>query len=379
MKKIQVVDLVRSVAILVVLAGHLQALFVNHGSKYYALEYLWYKFWLNHGYGVSIFFVVSGFLITRLIALDKPGLFNPDLRSFYFRRIGRLLPLLIWTCIAGVVFSLIANPNTPQFKYCFGNPKVTISFPLLIILSTFSMNWYKVFHANHHLSLGSHWDLLWSLSIEEQFYLFYPLILKRLGNERNLVLLLVFLVILGPISILIGWRFCPHNNIMIYNSFAAFNLIAMGCLLYLVSERYKNSLLTRPKNSLLFCLSGLFVFLILYLHVYVRGDDDWSLWGNTFIGVGAFFFLLGGLHLSFFEKRFWSFLVVPGKLSYGMYLLHSTVLYFLWPYLLGKNEWVAFLLLAGITIGMAWLSYHYFEIPSNSWIRKKWGGRYQAK
>src|ERR1035441_1929686 len=315
MKKIQVIDLVRSLSILVVLSGHLQAIFVNNGSKIYPLEYLWYKFWLNHPFGVSVFFVVSGYLITRLLARDGPGLFKPDLRNFYSRRVGRIIPLLGLACLIEVAFTRLFDTQSPPFKNCFGSPPGTSTGTFWFYLCTFSANWYRIIHWKQTINLGLQFNIFWSLSIEEQFYLFYPFILSLLGKERNLYCFLALMILLGPLSLILGYHLLPYNNIVLQNSFAAFNLIAMGCLLYLVSERLQNSLRARKVLSLLLCASGILIFLVFYTHVYVRGDDTWEIWANSMVGVGTFLFLLGGLHLDLFEGKTGAFLGFPGKLS----------------------------------------------------------------
>src|SRR5579883_3455216 len=98
--RIQIVDLVRAASILTVMAHHLGFHYITKASSSSFLAFAWYKLWINGGYGVTIFFVVSGFVITRLIdAQPRPhGLFNPDFRDFYARRAGRILPLLATTC-----------------------------------------------------------------------------------------------------------------------------------------------------------------------------------------------------------------------------------------------------------------------------------------
>jgi peptidoglycan/LPS O-acetylase OafA/YrhL len=62
---------------------------------------------------------------------------------------------------------------------------------------------------------------------------------------------------------------------------------------------------------------------------------------------------------------------LPGKYSYGNYLLHTTVLYFLAPRLAGGNIYMAFLIFAMASTAAAALSFHFFEAPANRWIRKK--------
>jgi peptidoglycan/LPS O-acetylase OafA/YrhL len=81
----------------------------------------------NKGHlGVSAFFVVSGFLITRLMARQKEGLWKPDLRQFYVRRIGRIIPLLTVVCLVGAWMIYHAPPRTPQYEQCIKTPEAVM-------------------------------------------------------------------------------------------------------------------------------------------------------------------------------------------------------------------------------------------------------------
>jgi peptidoglycan/LPS O-acetylase OafA/YrhL len=77
-KRLQVIDLVRAFSILAVLAHHLGCYYISKQSQSSFLAYLWFRFMINGSFGVTMFFVVSGFVITRLIASQPDGLFNPD-------------------------------------------------------------------------------------------------------------------------------------------------------------------------------------------------------------------------------------------------------------------------------------------------------------
>src|ERR1700722_13679505 len=96
------VDIIRTVAILAVLSSHLDGFYVLRHCASPWLHAVWGHLHYNGGAGVGMFFVVSGFVITRLLASRPQGLLAPDLRYFYARRAGRLLPLLLLTCLIGV-------------------------------------------------------------------------------------------------------------------------------------------------------------------------------------------------------------------------------------------------------------------------------------
>jgi peptidoglycan/LPS O-acetylase OafA/YrhL len=379
-KRLQMVDLVRAFSILAVLAHHLGCYYISSPSRCSSLAYLWFRFMINGAFGVTIFFVVSGFVITRLIASNPGGLFNPDFSEFYTRRVARILPLLIFVCLLGIIFIIFFSSGSHAFELVFKNPDTPITPAFWVSIATFTFNWYQIFstHLHENNNIGLQWGLLWSLAIEEQFYLFYPFVLKRLQNKRNLISFLSALIILGPIFADLFGRFFPNHLSLEKNSFSNFSFIAIGSLLYLVSIQYEGFLSKNKIKCVLFCFFGLFLFGIFYWHQYVSVNYWWFFWGpvfwepwtSTFLAFGMFFFLLGGLHLDFFNSKYWSIFGWVGKLSYGGYLYHVLVLYLLWPYLTGRNEWLDFFTFAAITFVLAELSYRYFEVPANSWIRK---------
>jgi peptidoglycan/LPS O-acetylase OafA/YrhL len=374
------VDLVRAFSVLVVLAIHFGPLYISKTSDSPFLANLWYHIWINGGFGVTMFFVVSGFVITRLIASQPEGLFNPDFRNFYSRRVGRIFPLLILFCFIGIVVICLFSTQSRAFEHLYKDPNMPMTPIFWISIATFSFNWYQIFssyiHENHNL--GLHWGLLWSLSIEEQFYLFYPYALKQLRNKKNLILFLSAFIILGPLSTRVFSYFFPNNLFPEKNSFSNFGLIAIGCLLYLVSTQYEQYLSKNHNKCIQSCLLGVSLIGIFYWHSYASINDWWFFWGPVFwepwiptlLAFGVFFFLLGGLHLDIFNSKYWSVLGWIGKLSYGGYLYHVFVLYLLWPFLTGKNEFLGFFAFVAVTFVWAELSYRYFEVPANLYIRK---------
>jgi len=380
LKRLQVVDLVRAFAILLVLTHHLGLASISKPSESFSLAYLWYRVWINGFFGVTIFFVVSGFVITRLIASEPGGLFNPDFKEFYIRRIGRISPLLVLVCLIGIIVISVFPENSQAFAYILKDPNSHLTPAFWASIATFSFNWYQIFSAHIHekYGVGLYWGVLWSLAIEEQFYLFYPFILKSLRNERNLILFLITIIISSPLCGKLFTAVFSDYSALEKNSFGNFGFIAIGCLLYLVSIRYKDFLSRNRNKCLQFCFIGLFLAGAFYWHIYVSVNYWWFFWeppfltlfAPTFLAFGAFFFLLGGLHLDFFNSKYWSVLGWIGKLSYGGYLYHAFVLYLLWPFFAGRNEWLDFFIFALVTFGLAELSYRYFEVPVNLFIRR---------
>jgi len=112
---------------------------------------------------------------------------------------------------------------------------------------------------------------------------------------------------------------------------------------------------------------------LIYFTTFIFDPVD-TLFGPFILSGGLFLFLLGALHLEVFEsKRLWG-LALPGKVSYGAYLIHPAVLYFLWPLWVGLDTSLGFLAFIFSTIVVAWFSYRFFETPMNRGIRRVLGG-----
>ncbi len=329
---------------------------------------LWNRIANNGHLGVSVFFLISGFLITRLIASQPEGLWDPDFRFFYARRIGRLIPLLTLVCLVGAVLIQYAPP-TSAYQECLKSPDAKLGPAHWLSIATFSFNWYITLFCAKHPYQGLQWDLLWSLSIEEQFYLFYPLLLKGIKKETALIGFLFFFIVFGLVTR--GINIFLYPEMLSYNSFQNFDMIALGCLLFVVWNKWSGVIKSCPGFCFFLCCSGLLLGVFIYFHIAPR-PELWSYWfGRFLLGVGAFMFLLGAMSERWFETKYLKLLALPGRLSYGMYLLHPLVLYFAWNILRLQSVWVSFLIFVVVTTLVAYGSFKLFEMPMNFWIRKR--------
>ena len=129
---------------------------------------------------VFVFFVVSGFLITQNALTRWGALARLDPRAFYARRAARIVPCLLALLAALSLLHLLRAPN-----YVIAAPQ---SLPAALLAAlTLRLNWYE----GQTGWLPGGWDILWSLSIEEVFYLAFPLICLTLGRSRTLLTILL--------------------------------------------------------------------------------------------------------------------------------------------------------------------------------------------
>jgi peptidoglycan/LPS O-acetylase OafA/YrhL len=364
---IAIIDLARTFSIVAVMALHLKPTLPLPDP---AFRWGWDHFQRSGGYGVSLFFVISGFLITRVIALRKEGILHPNLHWFYARRVGRIWPLFLLAVLLGLFFAGVLPPDRPAFKYCFKLPDHPADITFWVPLLFFAFNW--AFGDWGHI--GGHWTVFWSLAVEEQFYLFYPLALRKAGKSRRIVLFLVFWVAAG-----FSWRLWVYFQGPVFpvssmrHSWGAFDQIAIGALLYLAQEKFGKCFSKNKNLSFLTTVSGLIV--IVYWNTFpVEGSLDW-VYGPTLISLGLCLFLLGGLALPFFESPLLKPLTWPGQYSYGNYLFHMTVIYFINPFLWDLNIFLAFILFVIVTTGVSAISHRFFELSANRWIQRKLGAK----
>jgi peptidoglycan/LPS O-acetylase OafA/YrhL len=135
--------------------------------------------WLPGGFlGVEVFFVISGYLITLLLIGEHERTGRVDLRGFYVRRARRLLPAL-FTLLVGITIytTLFRDDALGQLR---GD---------VVAAVTYVSNWYQIWVGQGYTAAGDFAPLrhLWSLAVEEQFYVIWPLVmigLLRLGRRR---------------------------------------------------------------------------------------------------------------------------------------------------------------------------------------------------
>jgi peptidoglycan/LPS O-acetylase OafA/YrhL len=335
-------------------------------------------FW-NGYYGVRIFFVISGFLITSWSLKRWGRLSQLKARQFYLMRFARIVP-----CLAGLllIMSVLDRAGIPRFII---NTQHTSLGRALIAALTFHVNWLEARTGY----LPAAWDVLWSLSVEEMFYVFFPLLCTLLRRQRLLIGLLVCFVLIGPFA-----RIRTQNELWAdYGYLSCMDGIAFGCLAAMVAARIRLS----DKANLAFRISGVFLCLLITvfrgiavrLGFYKAGLDV------TVLEIGTVLLVIAlqqayerdaadeeTLNTRTFGRRYGvlyrstSFLRWFGRNSYEVYLTHMLVV---WPMVglflyFHQNINLApvwFLATTGIAGAVGYIVAHLFSEPFNHRLRVK--------
>lgn len=372
MKRVPIIDFVRLASIIVVIGDHFYPKWVAVRVSSPFLQQLILTFFQNAGYGVTCFFVVSGFLITQMLMQGREDLSTIDLKGFYVRRAARIVPLLVLTVTIGFVAERSFGLMGPQFHHLnLWKDPTNFGPTFWAALFTFTFNWYLM---NHHGETAMHWDVLWSLAVEEQFYFFFPCLLKWMKKRDRVVLFLLF-VILGAFifRFWVGGHIVDGNYYQIRQaSFAVFDQIAIGAGLYLVHERWGDWFEKRQGTAFLLILAGTGGCLSIFLGTCYESAGKY-IYAPTLLALSCAVAVLGGLHSGLFRSRWAEILSWPGKLSYGCYLLHPTFVALLMPLCIwmGGLESLVFLFLTVFLF--AYFSYHFYEVKMNHRVRGWFG------
>jgi peptidoglycan/LPS O-acetylase OafA/YrhL len=222
------VDLLRGVSILLVVIQHIaMRLDLKEGVLASLLPVRVMDGIFTHGYeAVFVFFTISGFLIASNALAFWGRLDRIELRTFYARRFARIVPALLALVAVLAVLHLCS-----VHRYVIDQPGQSLPGAIASALG-FYLNWYEA-STGHYLPAG--WDVLWSLSIEEVFYLAFPLVCLLLRREWLLV------PVLAALAMSLPWtRAAAQAGGEIWQQKAYFpgmSAIAVGILTALLSAR----------------------------------------------------------------------------------------------------------------------------------------------
>ena len=302
LKRLPGVDVLRGLCVLAVVLLHINLrLHFEKSSLGSAIPKPLYRliFWSGHD-AVKIFFVVSGFLITSTILARWGTLPQIDLKAFYRLRAARIAPLLLAIL---AILSILHLSGATGFVI---NPKRASLPRALFAALTFHVNWLEP-RVGY---LPGAWDVMWSLSVEEVFYLAYPLLCRFCFRRKWIPFaLLALLMIAGP---LFRTVLAINDTDSDYAYLANMDGIALGCLAAVVAR-------VRPRSGVQWLGAGL----ILAIRIAPLGLYRWGL-DITVLEIGAALILLG-MRVNSAPAVWAGPLRWFGRNSYEVYLTHMFV------------------------------------------------------
>lgn len=185
--------------------------------------------------GVDIFFVLSGFLITTLIAEEQRGSGRVQLRNFYGRRALRILPVLVVVVCVAELLAAVAGSPANRMNTARAAPQALL----------FIQNWDLALHQGS--LLGGYLGHTWSLSIEEQFYLLWPvalIALLRFARPRTALIVCIALAAAGQLLSLALWASGNASYFVYFGTPTHGSVLLIGCALALLSRERRPSLST---------------------------------------------------------------------------------------------------------------------------------------
>ena len=266
--------------------------------------------------GVDIFFVISGFLIFSLINLELKKNQNLNLFNFYVRRLRRIIPPLLFVILIILPLSYI---------YLLPNKLIDVLESIFSSLLFFS-NYYFYFTKNVYGasdSLVEPFLHTWSLSVEEQFYLFLPLISILLFKYlKNFIFIFFILIICFSFYYSINLSL-KNPDLSFYSIHTRIWELGIGCLLALISEKKKLVLSLKFRNL----LPKLGILMILYPLIFYNHDNLHSPLHNLVPVFGTSLIILFSNNDELITKFLKNKLLVGiGLISYSLYLWHYPIL-----------------------------------------------------
>jgi peptidoglycan/LPS O-acetylase OafA/YrhL len=351
--------------------------------------------WAPGGFlGVEVFFVVSGYLITSLLLNERRESGRVSLRAFYLRRARRLLPALYALLAVIIAYALLFLPDTIG----------TLRSDTLAALA-YTSNWWQIIAHRSYIAEAGRPELLkhlWSLAIEEQYYLAWPFLLmfglRKLGRQRMLVTILGIAL---ASTLLLALLARGSINDAYYDTFTRLSGLLLGSAFAFSFAPYR--IRGNPGRGVRIALdlAGAFGLLLLLgsfgmLHHFgvngysfptsIHDNLDVFNGGFLFVDIATLLVIAAAVHPASDVGRAlgWKPLRWIGVRSYGLYLWHYPIFCItrpgldihrlgIWFLSIRFAGWPVFAVRLLLSFGAAELSFRYVETP----IRKGAIGRYR--
>ena len=357
------IDLLRGISILLVLLHHFNIPYKLHdtflGIQIFG-ESLSTLIARNGNYGVTLFFVISGFLITQHTLQRSGTLAQIKLKDFYIRRIARIMPCLVLLVV--LVTALGAMGLKPFINQAPND--IEVSYGLTVFSAfTFWMNILIIENGWVNYALG----VLWSLSVEEVFYLVFPILCVVLGRGKGFIIFLLAIIVYAPYFR--SLHFAEESGAYLYHYFSSFDGIAMGCLTALMTQRMSQKIqVSRIVVPIIVVL-----MVTVYLYAPIKEVSTWGISLFALLSAMLIFCFAQNPHTesrSILSKG----IAWIGQRSYEMYLFHLIILglfkVFYFPKETLAVEKLMLLPIYFIAVFvLSWAIEKYYSTPMNAKIR----------
>ncbi|KEC82806.1 MULTISPECIES: acyltransferase family protein [Acinetobacter] len=357
------IDLLRGISILLVLLHHFNIPYKLHdtflGIQIFG-ESLSTLIARNGNYGVTLFFVISGFLITQHTLQRSGTLAQIKLKDFYIRRIARIMPCLVLLVV--LVTALGAMGLKPFINQAPND--IEVSYGLTVFSAfTFWMNILIIENGWVNYALG----VLWSLSVEEVFYLVFPILCVVLGRGKGFIIFLLAIIVYAPYFR--SLHFAEESGAYLYHYFSSFDGIAIGCLTALMTQRMSQKIqVSRIVVPIIVVL-----MVTVYLYAPIKEVSTWGISLFALLSAMLIFCFAQNPHTesrSILSKG----IAWIGQRSYEMYLFHLIILglfkVFYFPKETLASEKLMLLPIYFIAVFvLSWAIEKYYSTPMNAKIR----------
>lgn len=357
------IDLLRGISILLVLLHHFNIPYKLHdtflGIQIFG-ESLSTLIARNGNYGVTLFFVISGFLITQHTLQRSGTLAQIKLKDFYIRRIARIMPCLVLLVV--LVTALGAMGLKPFINQAPND--IEVSYGLTVFSAfTFWMNILIIENGWVNYALG----VLWSLSVEEVFYLVFPILCVVLGRGKGFIIFLLAIIVYAPYFR--SLHFAEESGAYLYHYFSSFDGIAIGCLTALMTQRMSQKIqVSRIVVPIIVVL-----MVTVYLYAPIKEVSTWGISLFALLSAMLIFCFAQNPHTesrSILSKG----IAWIGQRSYEMYLFHLIILglfkVFYFPKETLAVEKLMLLPIYFIAVFvLSWAIEKYYSTPMNAKIR----------
>ncbi len=311
--------------------------------------------------GLSLFFTLSGFLITSILLRRRDQSGPMRLASFWSQRYRRLMPAALLTLFGIVIFGATVA-DVGQVKEIPGQ---------VAAAAAQVVNWFFIYTEKSYMQLfaaPSPVQHFWSLAIEEQFYVVMPIVFWVIVRYTRTLKPIAAFFGLGAIASTLWmiWLYGQGASLdrLYYGTDTRAAEILVGGLLAVVLHQYP--LRSGEWSKRILAVVGIVAFgLTLWAWVVMEMRDSWVYRGGflafSFVSCALIVSLVSGGPVAWLLS--WGFLPALGRITYGLYLFHWPIMLWLTSDRTGLEGWTLFGLQVGVTLAAAIASYHLLEMP----------------